>query len=342
MKLLASEYGHPRRERDGRQRHGLCRFSFWIGRTGTILTYTLILSLSLETVTAFVPYFSITAGRSRTAAKVPAGMMFKDLTLADADADSISKGSANCIPRHPLFRDANVVTREFPAPARGNPWEKIVPPADLFASLVGPLGGRTSTIKGGVIGKDVTVRFVEPKDGSEDLLRSCGLSPEDRDRERLLGVLSFYRDVVGPGREMKARIVSTRGHVGIKCPRWHIDHVPVRLVMSLVGPGCVYITGTSHGDTVAVNREALNNLDVDDTRKANTIIVPREEGAIHAKAGKAVLLMGTEWEVGCEHGQGWCEGKYHILAAAHKSPMLHTFEGRVLLVVDVAPNVTFS
>lgn len=166
-----------------------------------------------------------------------------------------------------------------------------------------------------------------------------------------------------------ARIVSTRGKSGIKCPRWHADHVPVRLVMSFIGPGCDYVQEEmvggvgSGGDTdsdeggrgefdhrhphesppttsttittsqrqqreVIVNRQALNNLDEEDTLKANNIIVKTIElppnkpisstdnqGADitccsvgvrvnniatihHAKEGEAVLLMGKGWEVG--------------------------------------------
>mmetsp|Transcript_21635 Transcript_21635/g.44466 ORF Transcript_21635/g.44466 Transcript_21635/m.44466 type:complete len:402 (-) Transcript_21635:55-1260(-) len=39
----------------------------------------------------------------------------------------------------------------------------------------------------------------------------------------------------------QARIVSTIGPIGTKCPRWHADHVPVRLVMSIIGPGCEFV-----------------------------------------------------------------------------------------------------
>ncbi|KAL7470497.1 hypothetical protein ACHAXS_010757 [Conticribra weissflogii] len=41
--------------------------------------------------------------------------------------------------------------------------------------------------------------------------------------------------------ECQARIVSTIGPIGTKCPRWHADHVPVRLVMSIIGPGCEFV-----------------------------------------------------------------------------------------------------
>ena len=61
--------------------------------------------------------------------------------------------------------------------------------------------------------------------------------------QHLTSVLSYFQDVAamsnGSNHDVKciARIVSTVGSVGIKCPRWHADHVPVCLVMIILGPG---------------------------------------------------------------------------------------------------------
>lgn len=107
----------------------------------------------------------------------------------------------------------------------------------------------------------------------------------------------------------QARIVSTIGPIGTKCPRWHADHVPVRLVMSIIGPGCEFVPHemevlllrehkeqtkprlerTDVGDsgkegnglakgiaTRVVDRSALNHLEDEDTRIANDLILPPE------------------------------------------------------------------
>merc|ERR1712071_719109 len=78
-------------------------------------------------------------------------------------------------------------------------------------------------------------------------------------------------------------MVSSLGPIGTKCPRWHIDHVPIRLVMSLVGPGCVYLPheyeiqrNNHHDISYNLNRDALNSLDEDNTELANRILVPSD------------------------------------------------------------------
>lgn len=247
--------------------------------------------------------------------------------------------------KHPLFFDKNVHSQHFHIDAP-RIWESTLPPVDIFASVLGIGGGRQ--LRNGVIGKDVTVEFNEAQDGAKELLEGCGIYRDTKESicvlDHLTSVLSFYQEIVSYGgeekdRKCKARIVSTRGHVGTKCPRWHADHVPVRLVMSLIGPGCVFIPETLEEGkpigAVPVDRVALNGLDLDDTAAANRIIVPDEKGTVHSSAGDAVLLMGREWEdcsVGDSHQAG------HLHAAVHKSPTLDPFQGRVLLVVDIVPN----
>ncbi|KAL7522472.1 hypothetical protein ACHAWX_007165 [Stephanocyclus meneghinianus] len=226
---------------------------------------------------------------------------------------------------------------------------------------------------------DVEVTFVDPSVGAQLLLEKCGLLSQQEmynlfngSRNKNIGdniqqtaailpeinmkeqqtlhhiatILSYYQSVVSPNNEKttcRARIVSTLGSIGTKCPRWHADHVPVRLVMSLIGPGCEYIPyemetmqdgqGTIH----VVERDALNNLEEDDTSKANKMIVPshtlemakqqsKKEIVICAKEGEAVLLM----------GRGWQEKDGGVLAAVHRSPRMTEGEERILLTVDVA------
>lgn len=119
--------------------------------------------------------------------------------------------------------------------------------------------------------------------------------------------------------EFKARIVATRGSVGTKCPRWHADHVPIRWIQSLVGPGCDYLVGER-----GVNRELLNGiLDDISTQDANKRIVDSSLASIRqGQEGEAVVLVGRDNSRG-------------IPAAIHKSPTLLPWQGRVLLTIDV-------
>ena len=250
---------------------------------------------------------------------------------------------------------------------------------------------------------DVTVQFDDPLVGAAELVRQCHFFPSDHIAEsnddgncklsshhhpqlirppenqmieqeiiqHLANVLSYYQSIAthdnnedGNSKTCQARIVSSIGEKGIKCPRWHADHVPVRLVMALRGPGCEYIPhelevglrhrGSSNNSNSSssnkerlVDRHALNNIDEDDTRIANDIIVPPnsdidiEEAIIHAGEGDAVLLMGRAWEDGditsLEDGSftDSISSNNVVLAAVHRSPMLAPGEERILLTVDL-------
>ncbi len=169
----------------------------------------------------------------------------------------------------------------------------------------------------------------------------------------------------------KARIISSLGQKGMKCPRWHIDYVPVRLIMSLKGPGCIYVPYETEMKTVKkkkhmakeekmimVNRKALTNgIDEVDSMIANSIIMPNDSERRLAKVGKemeAVLLMGRLWEgEGREEGfikqrQQQQQQQVHqssnddnvgmnVLAVPHRSPNLEYDEMRILLTVDILP-----
>jgi hypothetical protein len=223
---------------------------------------------------------------------------------------------------------------------------------------------------------DVEVTFDDPSVGAQLLLEKCGLlsqrnlsigsgnkhnddnsqqtatilpeidMKEQQTLHHIAKILSYYQSVISPNNEKttcRARIVSSLGSSGTKCPRWHADHVPVRLVMSLIGPGCEYIPyemetlQDGQGIIQVVNRDALNNLEDDDTSKANEVIVPshllevakhhsKKEIVTCAKEGEAVLLM----------GRGWQDKDGSILAAVHRSPRMTDGDERILLTVDVA------
>jgi hypothetical protein len=246
---------------------------------------------------------------------------------------------------------------------------------------------------------DVTVQFDDPLVGATELVRQCQLFPSeqitdsinddncklssDHPQQQLLrppedemieqeiiqhlaNVLSYYQSIAthdnnedGNSKKCQARIVSSIGEKGIKCPRWHADHVPVRLVMALRGAGCEYIPhelevgrrkrGSSSSTSTSsrlVDRHALNNIDEDDTRIANDIIVPpneaTEEAIIQAREGDAVLLMGRAWEddvdiTFLEDGDFTESSSSNnvVLAAVHRSPMLEPGQERILLTVDL-------
>lgn len=226
--------------------------------------------------------------------------------------------------------------------------------------------------------RNVDVKFEDPADGAREILERCGIiscpqikhSVDSTDNTQrlprleethLTQVLSYFQSIAAPPNNpnalCRARIVSTVGQIGTKCPRYHADHVPVRLVMSLVGPGCEYIPHELEFLKEAecldgvnwqriVDRNALNNLDEDDTAKANDIIVSPallalatvQRGASvikHAKEGEAVILMGKAWEDTRYATEKSLEGRDLVLAAVHRSPQLNPGQERMLLTVDL-------
>ena len=289
---------------------------------------------------------------------------------------SSSKSSTR---RHPLFEKTNVNTRPMPIP-HPEIWMQCLElnndncdgnyvnrgTQSLWDSTAHFLVGKhqKENVKFSGIVTSADVIFQDASVGAHALLEKCGLFnpqnendesttilPETRmhDQETLLHltkVLSYYQSIVSPQNKnvsCQAKVVSTIGSAGTKCPRWHADHVPVRLVMSLIGPGCEYIPSTMETYSIngearhIINRSVLNNLEIDDTILANDLIIPPNEvrliksyhnrdPVICAKAGDAVLLMGKAWE----------EGDNGVLAAVHRSPKLTEGEARILLTVDVA------
>jgi len=306
--------------------------------------------------------------------------------------------------RHPLFKETNAVSKPMPVPhtdlwrrclpsqhdnpSRGNDdsfW-------NAARNLLSPQHPNKEQHHGhGVIINDVQVQFDNPTIGARQLLERCGvvnnsssqnnksssssltlpetIMAEEDTIKYLATALSYFQTVAAPPNSPKnvkciARIVSTFGSVGTKCPRWHADHIPVRLIMSILGPGCEYIPETITDDDQPriVDRQALNNLDEDDTMKANDIIVPPHllsdaenrfgEDTImkHAKEGDAVLLMGRGWEDTTTNllrdenesaavvGESVLQSTYSdkgVLAAVHRSPTLLPDQERILLTVDL-------
>ena len=276
-----------------------------------------------------------------------------------------------------LFRETNVVSRKMPVP-HAEIWKRCfgernkednetqIKSPSFWETIANSFTAKQpGPTKHGVFKDAEVVFYDDPSTGARELLEKCGilsqqqgddkystLLPETMMKEQetlshLTNVLSYYQTIVSKHDNMKtpcrARIVCTVGSMGTKCPRWHADHVPVRLVMSLVGPGCQCIPFEMEryeiDDNIVqmVNRHALNNLEDDDTSVANELIVPTEKVkkyekqdnrnvVICASAGDAVLLM----------GRGWEDQDSEVLAAVHRSPILKDGEERILLTVDVA------
>jgi len=277
--------------------------------------------------------------------------------------------------RHPLFRNTNINSCKMPVPhpdvwkrsfevSRGHNdkstgqvhsfWETI---ANTF------IGTKVDYTRHLSIMKDIEVVFDDPSVGARLLMHQCGLlshldqsdqpanilpetlMKEQETLDHLSKVLSYYQSIVSTddkNKTCRARIVSSIGSIGTKCPRWHADHVPLRLVMSLLGPGCEYIpfemeTCNVNGETIqTVNRQALNTLEEDDTSIANEIIVPTDRVEIAKKLhSRNVVTCANPGDVVLLMGRGWEEKTNNVLAAVHRSPRLNDTEQRVLLTVDV-------
>eukprot|EP00573_Skeletonema_grethae_P011802 CAMPEP_0201701688 /NCGR_PEP_ID=MMETSP0578-20130828/33622_1 /ASSEMBLY_ACC=CAM_ASM_000663 /TAXON_ID=267565 /ORGANISM="Skeletonema grethea, Strain CCMP 1804" /LENGTH=346 /DNA_ID=CAMNT_0048189059 /DNA_START=30 /DNA_END=1067 /DNA_ORIENTATION=+ len=261
--------------------------------------------------------------------------------------------------RHAIFQRTNAVSKSFPIPHSDIVWRKFVTPEatnesnrdkSFWEQLLSPAQHSLNDQKQNQLVNDVTVQFDDATTGAQELVEQCQLFTQHCDdtnckqptllpenammeqeiTQHLANVLSYFQSIAGDNNsnniKCQARIVSSIGRNGIKCPRWHADHVPVRLVMSIIGPGCEYIPHEvevmGSGNTRLVDRNALNTLDEDDTRIANEIIVPANLNTgktivTSAKEGDAVLLMGRAWEDSATSQEGDFTISNNILAAVH-------------------------
>ena len=296
--------------------------------------------------------------------------------------------------RHSIFQYTNAVSKEFPVPQM-KLWRKSLPSFDdcnddccigrkgsVWDILQNKKNQQDSHHSERVLLNDAHVEFDNPTIGSRQLLENSGVLSHDTSNtndntllpetimaeeeivQHLTSILSYFQTIASNDTtnvKCIARVVSTTGSVGTKCPRFHFDHVPVRLVMSILGPGCEYIKekfgneyDSSNDISRIVDRQAINNLDEEDTQKANDIIVsPKlvseamhvlknegrydEEVIKHAKEGEAILLMGKGWED--EENDDTALNKNSaedkVLAAVHRSPTLKPNQERILLTVDL-------
>jgi hypothetical protein len=187
---------------------------------------------------------------------------------------------------------------------------------------------------------DVTVAWEKSREGAEQLVEkleeSTSFSPPERlhATHELQSRLQLFKSVYEQNNNVKnsetspkyrARIVATQGPSGTKCPRYHTDWVPLRLICALKGPGVVFVND-DHVDNLEW-RSVINKSDEVDSLLFNREVekhIP-ENAVVHAKSGDSVLLVGN----------AWADKISGLLSAVHRSPYLDKDEGRVLLTVDV-------
>jgi hypothetical protein len=135
-----------------------------------------------------------------------------------------------------------------------------------------------------------------------------------------------------PPQGFKARLVCGRGVSSAKCPRWHVDQVPVRYIQALVGPGCQYLD--CQGPLMNLNE--ITEEDEDEPNKAgedtslslhdyvDRLVQLHPEYVQQVPEGDAAILVGNEW------------ADRTIERCIHKSPSgLMPWDGRILFTIDV-------
>jgi hypothetical protein len=144
--------------------------------------------------------------------------------------------------------------------------------------------------------------------------------------------------------EFKARIIATRGSSGIKCPQWHVDHVPVRWIQSWKGPGCDFIMSEEGINWNAFHGLDNNNNSNNDVEEAdenddfltvedrNRARVDQKVAKIYsAKEKEGILLVGTRWNEFSKDD----DNSQTLHPVVHKSPSIPYWQGRVRLTQDV-------
>ena len=215
-----------------------------------------------------------------------------------------------------------------------NIWNNLVP-SGLTYSLYPDKRSSTPELH-------VTNLFRDPHVGAKELLSKCGISSHSisldqykEALEHLEQTFTLFKNVItevyGDTVDYKAKLIASRGSDGKKCPKFHIDNVPVRLILSLEGPGVCYLkkTDNSHQKQSDKMRSLFQvvNLSLEtDTARANRAILNEHENfqEVQAETGEIVLLMGKKWE----------KNERHLSGAFHKSPEISGLQGRVLLTVD--------
>ena len=116
-------------------------------------------------------------------------------------------------------------------------WERILP----------------STFYPSSCGVDVSVTFTDIDVGVSELIQKCNLFPnEDEYGIEYADTFEYLKEcfqqftLLSPNKSYRVKIEPTRGQKGKKCPKWHADYVPLRLILALYGPGVNYASLTSN------------------------------------------------------------------------------------------------
>lgn len=265
------------------------------------------------------------------------------------------------------FATSNVYVEQIPVPH--GVWSLLVPPLQLLSFNKNK--DRNS------YGMDVAVTFSNAEEGARELLECVHFSSRADEKKQqqafhhLVQLLTIFQEIFEQGRtyqtktpllsldssnrtniiQYKARLVASRGVSGSKCLRFHVDHVPIRLICALEGPGVVYIDDCFRGTTKEVKigqrdhrnhwrtEGLVNASDEMDTESFNNKILQllHEESipVRHAKTGDVVIMMGKKWEKQFQNQHAETNKSIDVGAVVHRSPILSHFQGRVLLTVDV-------
>lgn len=127
----------------------------------------------------------------------------------------------------------------------------------------------------------------------------------------------------------KARLVCGRSASSAKCPRWHVDQVPLRYIQSFIGPGCQYLECNEPFANFAL-RPSNREIEDDDSDTStlhdycDRLVQRHPEFLYQVPEGDAVILTGNEWPGN------------HVDPCIHKSPSgLMPWDGRILFTIDV-------
>lgn len=182
-------------------------------------------------------------------------------------------------------------------------WQRpLAPPVQRFANAV--------LQRGGQLAEAYTLEVATDQQGNPSvcLPRLVGAT------SHLEGYAEFVADVAHLVDAFACLVDAQR--IGLRlrsldqamCPRWHVDHVPVRLVSSYAGPGSEWL---QEGQ---LPREHLGGPGID--RYA------REVSGQALAAGDVALLKGERWQGNAGRG------------LVHRSPTVAEGQRRLLLTLD--------
>jgi hypothetical protein len=155
-----------------------------------------------------------------------------------------------------------------------------------------------------------------------------GMREAEEIRGEIIGMMETFMNLCqdsfsdNSGLSFSGRLLATRGSASTKCPLWHTDHVPVRWIQALDGPG-VEVASQVDWEGFQLEREdededVAEGVDVD-----RSVFVKQHW---QSEPGQAVVLVGNRWTE-------WTGES--LQPAVHKSPKIWPWQSRVLLTMNV-------